>query len=137
METNKFDLLENIKISNDDREYFKYSDMVNEIIIQLITRRIELNISQRDLAEKTGIKQPMIARIEKFESVPRLDTIVKIAYALGLIVTFNSFNNNSNELSFGPEFYSNMNDNKYNNDWVLRENVVNYNHEKNSSKKKN
>ncbi len=90
METNKFDLLENIKISNDDREYFKYSDMVNEIIIQLITRRIELNMSQRDLAEKTGIKQPMIARIEKFESVPRLDTIVKIAYALGLTITFAS-----------------------------------------------
>lgn len=64
--------------------------MVNEIIIQLITRRINLNMSQRDLAKRTGIKQPMIARIEKFDSIPRLDTIVKIAYALGMTIKFDS-----------------------------------------------
>ena len=84
METKKFNLFENIELSEEDKEYFKFSNMVNEVIIQLITRRIELNMSQRDLAKISGIKQPMIARIEKFDSIPRLDTIVKIAYALGL-----------------------------------------------------
>ena len=64
--------------------------MVNEIIIQLITRRINLNMSQRDLAKITGIKQPMIARIEKFDSIPRLDTIVKMACALGMAIKFDS-----------------------------------------------
>lgn len=90
MENKKFDLLENIKLTNEDKEYFKFSDMVNEIIIQLITRRINLNMSQRDLAKITGIKQPMIARIEKFDSLPRLDTIVKMAYALGMAIKFDS-----------------------------------------------
>ncbi len=90
MVNKKFDLLENIKLTNEDKEYFKYSDMVNEIIIQLITRRINLNMSQRDLAKITGIKQPMIARIEKFDSLPRLDTIVKMAYALGMAIKFDS-----------------------------------------------
>lgn len=90
MVNKKFDLLENIKLTNEDKEYFKYSDMVNEIIIQLITRRINLNMSQRDLAKITGIKQPMIARIEKFDSLPRLDTIVKMAYALGMVIKFDS-----------------------------------------------
>ena len=90
MENKKFDLLENIKLTNEDKEYFKYSDMVNEIIIQLITRRLNLNMSQRDLAKITGIKQPMIARIEKFDSIPRLDTIVKMAYALGMAIKFDS-----------------------------------------------
>ena len=90
MENKKFDLLENIKLTNEDKEYFKYSDMVNEIIIQLITRRINLNMSQRDLAKITGIKQPMIARIEKFDSIPRLDTIVKMACALGMAIKFDS-----------------------------------------------
>ena len=98
MENKKFDLLENIKLTNEDKEYFKFSDMVNEIIIQLITRRLSLNMSQRDLAKITGIKQPMIARIEKFESVPRLDTIVKMAYALGLSITFKKMNDNSKRL---------------------------------------
>ena len=90
MENKKFDLLENIKLTNEDKEYFKYSDMINEIIIQLITRRINLNMSQRDLAKITGIKQPMIARIEKFDSIPRLDTIVKMACALGMAIKFDS-----------------------------------------------
>ena len=90
MENKKFDLLENIKLTNEDKEYFKYADIVNEIIIQLITRRLSLNMSQRDLAKITGIKQPMIARIEKFDSIPRLDTIVKMAYALGMVIKFDS-----------------------------------------------
>lgn len=41
-------------------------------------------MSQRDLAKKTGIKQPMIARIENFDTIPRLDTLVKISRALEL-----------------------------------------------------
>ena len=41
-------------------------------------------MSQRELAKKTCIKQPMIARIEKLESIPRLDTLIKILDALDL-----------------------------------------------------
>jgi len=85
-------LLNNIEI--DDEEYFKISNMVSDIIVKLISKRIELKMSQRQLAEKSGIKQPMIARIEKFESIPRLDTLVRLANALSLIITFESDNNN-------------------------------------------
>lgn len=85
-------LYDDIKI--DDKDYFNISNMVSDIIVKLIAKRIELKMSQRQLAEKTGIKQPMIARIEKFESIPRLDTLIRIANALGLIVTFVSDNNN-------------------------------------------
>lgn len=92
MENKNFDLFENIDLTNEDKELFKYSNMVNEIIVQLISRRLDLKLSQRDLSEKTGIKQPMIARIEKFESVPRLDTIVRIATSLGLTITFKEIN---------------------------------------------
>ena len=92
MENKNFDLFENIDLTNEDKELFKYSNMVNEIIVQLISRRLDLKLSQRDLSEKTGIKQPMIARIEKFESVPRLDTVVRIATSLGLTITFKEIN---------------------------------------------
>ncbi len=131
MENKKFDLLENIKLTNEDKEYFKYSDMVNEIIIQLITRRINLNMSQRDLAKITGIKQPMIARIEKFDSIPRLDTIVKMAYALGLSITFKKMNDNSNNMSIGIVPYNLDNGfNNDNNEMILSENTTNYNKKK-------
>ena len=131
MENKKFDLLENIKLTNEDKEYFKYADMVNEIIIQLITRRLSLNMSQRDLAKITGIKQPMIARIEKFDSIPRLDTIVKMAYALGLSITFKNMNDNSNNMSIGivPYNLDNGFDNQ-NSEMILSENTTNYNKKK-------
>ena len=41
-------------------------------------------MSQRELAKKTGIKQQMIARIEKMESIPRLYTLIKVLNALDL-----------------------------------------------------
>ncbi len=131
METKEFDLFNNIDLSDADKEYFKFSDMVNEIIIQLITRRINLNISQRDLAKITGIKQPMIARIEKFDSIPRLDTIVKMAYALGLSITFKKMNDNSNNMSIGIVPYNLDNGfNNDNNEMILSENTTNYNKKK-------
>lgn len=131
MENKKFDLLENIKLTNEDKEYFKYADIVNEIIIQLITRRLSLNMSQRDLAKIAGIKQPMIARIEKFDSIPRLDTIVKMAYALGLSITFKKMNDNSNNMSIGivPYNLDNGFENQ-NNEMILSENTTNYNKKK-------
>ncbi len=87
---NRFDLFENVKLNNNQKEYFKYADMTNEIIVQLINRRLELGITQRQLAAKSEIKQPMIARIEKFESIPRIDTVVKLADALGLKIIISS-----------------------------------------------
>ncbi len=87
---NRFDLFENVKLNNEQKEYFKYADMTNEIIVQLINRRLELGITQRQLAAKSEIKQPMIARIEKFESIPRIDTVVKLADALGLKIIISS-----------------------------------------------
>lgn len=131
METKEFDLFNNIDLSDADKEYFKFSDMVNEIIIQLITRRLSLNMSQRDLAKITGIKQPMIARIEKFDSIPRLDTIVKMAYALGLSITFKNMNDNSNNMSIGivPYNLDNGFDNQ-NSEMILSENTTNYNKKK-------
>lgn len=136
MVNNKFDLLDNIELTSENKEYFKYSEMVNEIIIQLITRRLELDMSQRALAEKTGIKQPMIARIEKFESIPRIDTLVKIAYALGLTISFIENIDNSSGLSVSVkrDYYRKViNDN--NSILYLCENEPKYN--KKSNKEKN
>ena len=46
-------------------------------------RRRELHISQRDLAQKCGLKQPQIARIEQGENVS-LDMLEKVATSLDL-----------------------------------------------------
>ena len=81
MEDKKFDLFKSIELNEKDKKYFDEQKEVTNIIVKLIKRRIDLKISQRELA---GIKQPVIARIECFEATPRLDTLVKIAKALDL-----------------------------------------------------
>lgn len=65
-------------------EIFKIMDLKRQVITELIRARGEQKLSQKDLAEKCGLKQSAIARIEGMEINPRLDTLIKIAYVLGL-----------------------------------------------------
>lgn len=56
----------------------------------LHAQRIKIGLSQKDLAEKIGMKQPQLARIESLTSIPSLDTLERYAKGLGLhaVVTF-------------------------------------------------
>ena len=53
------------------------------IIGELIKARNEQGISQRKLEELSGVKQPVIARIEKGTVTPQIDTVMKILAPLG------------------------------------------------------
>lgn len=54
------------------------------IISAMISRRADLGLSQRELAELCSIPQSSVARIESNKITPRLDTILKILLQLGL-----------------------------------------------------
>jgi transcriptional regulator with XRE-family HTH domain len=54
-----------------------------DIAKELISMRQHLGLTQRGLAEKAGIKQPQIARIESGKQSPRFDTLVSIAASVG------------------------------------------------------
>ena len=45
-------------------------------------RRVEMNLSQRELAELCGTTQSAIARLERGGRPPKLDTLMRIADAL-------------------------------------------------------
>lgn len=53
------------------------------LIGELIKARQEMGISQKKLEELSGVKQPVIARMEKGSTTPQLDTILKVLAPLG------------------------------------------------------
>ncbi|MBR5337488.1 MAG: helix-turn-helix transcriptional regulator [Lachnospiraceae bacterium] len=63
------------------------AEVKSAIITAMISRRNDLGMSQRDLAELCGIPQSSVARIESNRSVPKLDTLIKILAQLGLGLT--------------------------------------------------
>lgn len=53
------------------------------LIGELIKARQEQGISQKRLEEMSGVKQPIIARMEKGYTNPQLDTLLKVLAPLG------------------------------------------------------
>lgn len=50
----------------------------------LQAERIRQGISQHELANRIGMKQPQLAKIERMESTPSLTTLNRYAHGLGL-----------------------------------------------------
>lgn len=52
---------------------------IANIISQLVIARNKRGLTQQALAEMCGIKQSAIARMEKLQVIPRIDTIIRVA----------------------------------------------------------
>ena len=53
------------------------------LIGELIAARKEKGLTQRELEELSGVKQPIIARMESGSSIPNLSTVLKVLAPLG------------------------------------------------------
>jgi DNA-binding XRE family transcriptional regulator len=62
----------------------KELDFALELVSEIVKRRMELGLTQSDLARISGVKQPAIARLENLGAIPRIDTLMKIIGPLGL-----------------------------------------------------
>ncbi len=60
----------------------EYDRLDNKFSHELILARKEKGLTQKDLEEKTGIKQAMIARIESGVTSPTISTAIKLLKAL-------------------------------------------------------
>ena len=54
-----------------------------EAIRAVIAARLACNMTQKELAEKTGIRQSNISRVENGSASPTIDTLARIAAGLG------------------------------------------------------
>jgi ribosome-binding protein aMBF1 (putative translation factor) len=93
----------NKRVSGDMLEYIQareaadptFAEKLNEEFNKLkIARQIKavreaLHISQGQLADRAGTKQPAIARLESGRVIPRLDLLHKIARAMGMKLDVN------------------------------------------------
>ena len=59
------------------------SDLRVALIGEFIKARQEKGLTQRELEELSGVKQPIIARMENGTSVPNLNTMLKVLAPLG------------------------------------------------------
>jgi transcriptional regulator with XRE-family HTH domain len=73
-----------------DNEFAQEYEQVSagmDFALALALRREELDMTQRELAEETGIRQPMIARIEHGQ-MPTAPTLQRLAKALRVRILF-------------------------------------------------
>ena len=68
------------RVSKEDHESIMFE---KDLILKLVEAREKKGISQRQLAELSGVKQPAIARYESLKSIPQIDTLIKVLLPLG------------------------------------------------------
>ena len=69
-----------LKVTPEDE---KIIEMERELILAMVRIREEQGLTQAQLAEKSNVKQPAIARVEKSTHSPQIDTLLKILAPLG------------------------------------------------------
>lgn len=82
--------LKNIEIIPNETEPQLYEyDVFEEIRSQIIRIRTDLGLTQKELAEKAGLTQANISKIEKGITHPTLDTLLKLANGLDMKLSVN------------------------------------------------
>lgn len=72
---------------NDDSDFraeWQRLALAREIAAELVRFRSQNDLSQRALAERIGVSQPRVAKLESGEHNPDVDTLVSISRATGL-----------------------------------------------------
>jgi len=65
------------------KELYEKSEGEYQVAREIIKARIEKNMTQQELAEKTGMRQSNISRIENGSCSPTVETLCIIAEGLG------------------------------------------------------
>lgn len=79
--------LEKAKLEQENPElkkYIKRADMEYQFIRSLVKLRKELGITQNEISERSGLTQQVISRIETYDSLPTLRTLLKYIDSMDL-----------------------------------------------------
>jgi predicted transcriptional regulator len=62
---------------------------IAHMVSDIVRRRKMLGLTQDEVAKKASLTQAQIARLENSSQIPRVDTLIKVAIALGLSIKLN------------------------------------------------
>ena len=74
------DLWESSNLTQAEKDEIEFE---TKLMGKLIEAREQKGISQKRLAEMSGLKQPAIARLERMQATPQIDTLFKVLKPLG------------------------------------------------------
>ena len=55
-----------------------------QLVARIIERRQALGLTQKQLAERAGLKQAAVARLESATTMPRVDTLLRVSNSLNM-----------------------------------------------------
>lgn len=73
-------LRKELEISEEDEQVIQIEKRLIETLVKI---REEKGITQTELAELCGVKQPVIARLEKAVHSPQLDSLLRVLVPMG------------------------------------------------------
>jgi transcriptional regulator with XRE-family HTH domain len=87
MKANDELIAEQLRTDPEFRAEWERTVLARAVAVAIVRYRAEHDLSQRDLAERLGIKQPQVARLELGEVNPGLETLMRISARLGIEFT--------------------------------------------------
>lgn len=66
-----------------------------KLVVQIVERRRSLGLTQTQVAEQAGITQAQVGRLETSSTIPSIETVVKVAIALGMTINLSSYEEQS------------------------------------------
>lgn len=137
------DFDEIVKSSMTDEEYERHI-LISKISADIIKLRLDKNWTQQELAEKSGLQQSAIARIESEGVLPSLSTLIKLLKAFEAcisidpnkdeIITIESKNVKTNS-NFITDIIEEMTNNSFYKNIILWDKIFNFDKIKRNTKK--
>ena len=84
MTTNWKDFRKNLKLTSEEEEIINLEKSLINAVVEV---REQNGLTQKQLSELCGVKQPVIARLERAIHSPQINSIIRILKPLGYTLT--------------------------------------------------
>jgi transcriptional regulator with XRE-family HTH domain len=87
LKTNDELIAEQLRSDPEFRASWERTALARAVALTIVRYRADHDLSQRELAERLGMKQPQVARLELGEVNPSMETLMRVSAQLGIEFT--------------------------------------------------